>query len=70
MDGNLKLRDYGFVLHATIDGYSRRVIYLECNTNNPAETVLSAFLNGVSKIHAVPQRIRADKGQENGDVAL
>ena len=70
MDGNLKLRDYGFVLHGTIDGYSRRIIYLECNTNNRVETVLSAFLDGVSKIHAVPQRIRADKGQENRDVAL
>ena len=26
MDGNLKLKLYGFVLHASIDGYSRRII--------------------------------------------
>lgn len=70
MDGNLKLRMYGFVLHGAIDGYSRRIIYLECNTNNRAATVLSAFVNGVRHICAVPQRVRADKGQENRDVAL
>ena len=48
MDGNLKLRDYGFVSYVAIDGYFRRVIYLECNTNNRAETVLSAFLKGAA----------------------
>jgi hypothetical protein len=69
MDGNLKLRDYGFVLHACIDGYSRRVIYLEVNTNNRAATVLNAFLTGMGVLNAVPRRIRADKGKENVDVA-
>jgi Integrase core domain len=69
MDGNLKLKDYGFVLHACIDGYSRRVIYLEVDTNNRAATVLNAFLAGVEKLNAVPSRVRADKGKENVDVA-
>jgi hypothetical protein len=69
MDGNLKMVKYGFVLHASIDGYSRRIIYLNVNTNNRAETVLNAFLTGVQNINAIPHRVRADKGGENRDVA-
>ena len=69
MDGNLKLRDYGFVLHGCIDGYSRRIVYLEANTNNRANTVLSAFLKGIEHVGAVPHRVRSDKGLENKDVA-
>ena len=71
MDGNHKLANaYGFVLHGAIDGYSRRIIYLECNTNNRAQTVLSAFLQGVRSVQAIPHRVRADKGRENVDVAV
>jgi hypothetical protein len=70
IDGNLKLREYGFVLHGCIDGYSRRIIYLEANTNNRAVTVLRAFLRGVESVSVVPQRVRSDKGLENKDVAL
>jgi hypothetical protein len=71
MDGNLKLAiTYGFVLHGAIDGYSRRIIYLECNTNNRAPTVLSAFLRGIASVNAIPHRVRADKGGENRDVAM
>ena len=70
MDGNLKLREYGFVLHGAIDGFSRYVIYLEANLNNRAETVLNAFLCGVESVQQIPIRVRADKGGENRDVAL
>jgi hypothetical protein len=70
MDGNLKLREYRFVLHATIDGYSRYLIYLEANLNNRAETVLAAFLRGVEGVSHIPLRVRADKGSENREVGL
>ena len=69
MDGNLKLVNYGFVLHAAIDGYSRRIIYLEPNTNNRGSTVLAAFINGINSVNTIPQRVRADKGGENRQVA-
>ena len=57
MNGNLKLREYEFVLHAAIDGYSRRIIYLEANVNNRASTVLNAFLRGVESVNAIPNRV-------------
>jgi hypothetical protein len=68
MDGNMKLKEYGFVLHASIDGYSRRIIYLQVNTNNRAVTVLEAFLSGIRTVNTRPERIRIDKGGENRDV--
>lgn len=38
-DGNHKMISWGFVLHGCIDGYSRRIMYLKCKTNNRAGTV-------------------------------
>jgi hypothetical protein len=70
MDGNLKLVMYGLVLHGAIDGYSRYIIYLEANVNNRAPTVLEAFKRGVERVGQIPERVRADKGGENRDVAL
>ena len=40
MDSNMSLVRWGFVVHGSIDGYSRMITYLECATNNRAETVL------------------------------
>lgn len=34
-------------LHGLIDGFSRRIIYLRCNDNNPEEAVLDLFLEAM-----------------------
>ena len=43
-------------------------MYLQCNTNNNAQTVLEAFLEAVSN-HGLPSRVRGDQGVENIEIA-
>ena len=68
IDGHHKLIRWRFVIHGGIDGYSRIIVYLRCNTNNKASTVLELFEAAIAA-HGQPSRVRSDFGMENVDVA-
>ena len=55
---------YRIVVHAAIDGFSRLVTFINCATNNTAETVLEHFIRATSE-YGLPSRIRTDRGGEN-----
>ena len=69
LDGHHSLIRWKLVIHGCIDGFSRRIMFLRCNSNNLAETVLELFLDAVKKDGDLwPSRIRVDKGVENVSV--
>ncbi|KAG7315542.1 hypothetical protein KOW79_020408, partial [Hemibagrus wyckioides] len=69
IDGNMCLLRWGFVIHGAIDGHSRLITYLNCNTDNRANTVLSQFLKATC-LYGLLSRVRSDYGVENLQVAL
>lgn len=68
LDGNHKLIRWRFVTHGCIDGFTRKIMFLNCSTNNKAQTVFAHFENAV-ETYGLPSKIRGDQGIENYDVA-
>lgn len=59
----------GTVIHGGIDGSSRMIVFLKCNTNDKATTVLRLFQHSVN-MFGLPSCVLSDKGRENVMVAL
>lgn len=68
MDGNEKLRDWGFWIHGGIDGHSRYIAWLECRSNKTAKTVKKIFVAACKNMGHYPSRVRGDYGTENNGV--
>ena len=65
-----KLKPYGFPIHGAIDGYSRKIIWLELVwSNNRPEVAASLYLNPVRNNEGCPLIVRSDCGTENGTLA-
>ena len=47
IDGNHKLFQWQFVVHAGIDGYLRLTVFMQCRKNNKANTVAECFIAAV-----------------------
>lgn len=66
IDGYDKLKPYGFCVHGCIDGFSRRLIWLEVGKTNKQPVVIAQYyLQAVKQLKVVPTRIRSDDGTEN-----
>lgn len=66
LDGHHSLIRWKLVIHGCIDGFSRRIKFLKCSSNNLAQTVLDLFLDAVNKDgNRWPSQIQVDKGVEN-----
>ena len=66
LDGHHSLISLGFVIHGCIGRYSRRVIFLECSSNNLSQTVLNRFIDATQIDGGRwPSKILVDYGSEN-----
>ncbi|XP_069617848.1 uncharacterized protein [Ranitomeya imitator] len=71
IDGNDKLKFYGIWVHLGIDGFSRRIIWLQAGTSNRKPGFIARYyLDAVIRENGCPQLVRADRGKENKLVAL
>lgn len=69
-DGYDKLKPYGFPIHGCIDGFSRKILWLEIvKTNNDPRVVGKLFVDCVKKLGCSPTILRTDRGTENGIMA-
>ncbi|XP_060932546.1 uncharacterized protein LOC133009151 [Limanda limanda] len=65
---NHKLSRYGIVLFGGIDGFSRKILYLQAANNNKPSTALKFFLEAVAR-SGLPSRVRGEKSVENTHIA-
>ena len=70
IDGYDKLKPFGLRIHGCIDGYRRRILWLEVGkSHNDPAVVAKYFLDYIQKISGVPHLVHADGGTENVHVA-
>lgn len=70
IDGYDKLKPFGFCVHGAIDGFSRRILWLEvASSNNDPKIVAQFYLDCVRQLGATARIIRGDRGTENVNVA-
>ena len=65
-----KLKPYGFPVHGAIDGFSRRILWLEVvRSNNNPNVTASLFLDSIRETGGCPRILVSDRGTENGTAA-
>ena len=66
IDDHDKFKPYCISIHGCIDGYSRRIIWLEvAATNKMPELIAKYYLDAVKQMKGKPKIIKADDGTEH-----
>lgn len=66
IDSYDKLKPYGICINGCVDGFSRKVIWVEAFvTNSDPKFICGYYMAAVSKANGCPHMIRIDKGTEN-----
>lgn len=64
-DNHDKLKRFGFAIYGCIDGYSKKITFIEVsNTNNNPAVIGSYYLKAIETYGFLPTLIRTDKGTE------
>ena len=65
IDGHDKLKPYGFSIHGCIDGFSRKLIWLEVGPTNKLPDVIAQFYLDAVSTFGCPQLVKAHDGTEH-----
>jgi hypothetical protein len=66
-DGYDKIKPFGICINGAIDGYSRKIQWLNAYHTNSDPTLIGGyFIQTVEKLGTCPRILRTDKGTENG----
>lgn len=64
IDGNDKLKRWGFCIHGCIDGFSRKIIWLNvASSNNDPLIIANFFLSSIKKLKFVPYYVWIREGK-------
>ena len=67
MDVYNKLKPFGFPVHGAIDGFSRKILWLNVTrSNNSPDNIAQYYLNAVGEFNGCPKVLIKDMGTENG----
>ena len=66
IDGNDKLKRWGFCIHECVDGFSRKLLWLSVSSSNNNPLIIANFyLQCMKRYKRAPRLLRMDKGREN-----
>lgn len=69
IDGNDKLKPFGFCIHSAIDGFSRKILWLRLSDTNKEPFIFAAYYtDAVKELGCVPAKVRGDRGTENVNI--
>ena len=69
IDGHDKLKPYGFSIHGCIDGFSRKLLWLEVEiSNKKPEIIANYYLRAVKQAGGIPYKLKADNGTEHAQI--
>lgn len=66
MDEYEKLKPFGFPTHGAIDGFNRKILWLEVSCSNNSPDNVATYLEIVKELEGCPLRLITDLGTENG----
>ncbi|XP_052073587.1 uncharacterized protein LOC127711545 [Mytilus californianus] len=65
VDGYDKLKPFGIAIHGCIDGFSRKILWLNASHTNNPRYVAQYFVAYLKQLKRVPRMVRSDAGNEN-----
>ena len=62
-----KLKPFSFPIHGAIDGFSRKILWLNITrSNNSPDNIARYYLDAVNELNGCPKTLVTDMGTENG----